>query len=144
MTTSLGALATLALRSGDLLQVSSTIIRTDLLGPGRSVNLMQKRVSTGVSWVLVTYPKKEGNMVVSGGGLVASIVVFAVGAILRFAVTVTTTSFNVHTIGIILMIVGVVGAVLSLIAIAMANTGRRRTVIDDGRGNVIQREDTYR
>jgi hypothetical protein len=105
---------------------------------------MQKRVSTGVSWVLVTYPKKEGNMVVSGGGLVASIVVFAVGAILRFAVTVTTTSFNVHTIGIILMIVGVVGAVLSLIAIAMANTGRRRTVIDDGRGNVIQREDTYR
>jgi hypothetical protein len=85
-------------------------------------------------------------MVVSGGGLVTSIVVFAVGAILRFAVTVNTLQhgFNVHTIGVILMIVGVVGAVLSVSAMAMANTGRRRTVIDDGRGNVVQREDTYR
>lgn len=84
-------------------------------------------------------------MVVSGGGLVSSIVVFAVGAILRFAVTVNTLQhgFNVHGVGIILMIVGAVGAVLSIIAIAMASTGRRRTVIDDGRGNVIRREDTY-
>ena len=85
-------------------------------------------------------------MVVSGGGLATSIVVFAVGAILRFAVTVNTLQhgFNVHTIGVILMIVGAVGAVLSLIAMAMASTGRRRTIIDDGRGNVVQREDTYR
>jgi hypothetical protein len=84
-------------------------------------------------------------MYVSGGGLVTSIVVFAVGAILRFAVTVNTLQhgFNVHTIGVILMIVGVVGAVLSIIGVAMANTGRRRTVIDDGRGNVVRREDTY-
>jgi len=35
-------------------------------------------------------------------------VVIAVGAILRFAVSVTTTGFNLHTIGLILMIVGVV------------------------------------
>jgi hypothetical protein len=85
-------------------------------------------------------------MVVSGGGLATSIVVFAVGAILRFAVTVNTLQhgFNVHTVGVILMIVGAVGAVLSLVAMAMASTGRHRTVIDDGRGNVVQREDTYR
>jgi hypothetical protein len=85
-------------------------------------------------------------MAASGGGLATSIVVFAVGAVLRFAVTVNTLQhgFNVHTVGVILMIVGAVGAVLSLIAMAMANTGRRRTVIDDGRGNVVQREDTYR
>lgn len=85
-------------------------------------------------------------MVVSGGGLVTSIVVFAVGAILRFAVTLNTLQhgWNVHTVGVILMIVAAVGAVLSLIAMAMASTGRRRTVIDDGRGNVVQREDTYR
>ncbi len=82
----------------------------------------------------------------SGGGLATSIVVFAVGAVLRFAVTMNTIQhgFNIHTVGVILMIVGIVGAVFSLIGMAMANTGRRRTVVDDGRGNVVQREDTYR
>lgn len=84
-------------------------------------------------------------MAVGGGGLATSIVVFAVGAILRFAVTVNTLQhgFNVHTVGVILMIVGVVGAVLSLIAMLAAGRGRRRTVIDDGRGNVIRRDDVY-
>jgi hypothetical protein len=47
-------------------------------------------------------------------GIGSSLVVFAVGAILRFAVTVTTTSFNVHTIGVILMIVGGIGFLISL------------------------------
>jgi uncharacterized membrane protein YqhA len=85
-------------------------------------------------------------VVVRSGGLVVSIVVFAIGAILRFAVTVNTLQhgFNVHTVGVILMIVGAVGVVLSLIAIMMTGMGRHRTVIDDGRGNVVQREDTYR
>ena len=84
-------------------------------------------------------------MGVSSGGLVTSIVVFAVGAVLRFAVTVNTLQhgFNIHTVGIILMIVGAVGAVLSIIGMAMASTGRHRTVIDDGRGNVVRRDDTY-
>jgi hypothetical protein len=84
-------------------------------------------------------------MAVSGGGLATSIVVFAVGAILRFAVTVNTLQhgFNIHTVGVILMIVGAVGAVLSLIAMLAAGRGRRRTVIDDGRGNVIRRDDMY-
>jgi hypothetical protein len=84
-------------------------------------------------------------MVVGGGGLATSIVVFAVGAILRFALTVNTLQhgFNVHTVGVILMIVGAVGAVLSLIAMVAGSAGRRRTVVDDGRGNVIRREDSY-
>jgi hypothetical protein len=84
-------------------------------------------------------------MVVSGGGLATSIVVFAAGAILRFAITVNTIQhgFNIHTVGVILMIVGVVGAVLSLVAIMTSSMGRHRTVIDDGRGNVVRREDTY-
>lgn len=42
-----------------------------------------------------------------------SLLLIAIGAILRFAVTVSTTGFNLHTIGDILMIVGVVGAILS-------------------------------
>jgi hypothetical protein len=84
-------------------------------------------------------------MVISGGGLATSIVVFAVGAVLRFAVTVSTVQhgFNVQTVGVILMIVGAVGAVLSLIAMMTTGMGRHRTVIDDGRGNVVRREDTY-
>ena len=48
-----------------------------------------------------------------------------------------------HTIGVILMIVGVVGAVLSIIAMMMTGMGKHRTVVDDGRGNVVRREDTY-
>jgi hypothetical protein len=47
-------------------------------------------------------------------GVGTSIVVFAVGAILRFAVTVQTHGFNVHTIGVILMVVGAIGFVVSL------------------------------
>jgi predicted lysophospholipase L1 biosynthesis ABC-type transport system permease subunit len=79
------------------------------------------------------------------GGLVASIVAFAVGAVLDFAVTVSPYQhgFNIHTVGIILMIVGAVGAVLSLIGLLSTNFRRHRTVIDDGRGNVVRRDDTY-
>jgi len=82
------------------------------------------------------------------GGLVASIIAFAVGAVLDFAVTVNPNQhgFNIHTVGIILMIVGVVGAVLSLIALAFGANGFRhhRTTIDDGQGHIAQRDETFR
>ena len=79
------------------------------------------------------------------GGLVASIIALAVGAVLNFALTVSPNQhgFNVHTIGIILMIVGAVGALLSIIGLVSTNFRRHRTVIDDGRGNVVRRDDTY-
>jgi hypothetical protein len=48
-------------------------------------------------------------------GLGTSIFLIAVGAILDFAVNVHTTGFNLNTIGVILMIVGAIGVVLSLI-----------------------------
>jgi hypothetical protein len=81
----------------------------------------------------------------AGGGFATSIVVFAVGAILRFALTVNSYQhgFNVRTIGVILIFVGAVGALLSLIAIMTTGVGRHRTVIDDGRGNLVRRDDTY-
>jgi hypothetical protein len=81
----------------------------------------------------------------AGGGLATSIVVFAVGAVLRFALTINAYQhgFNVHTVGVILMIVGAVGAVLSLIVVMTTGMGRHRTVIDDGRGNMVRRDDTY-
>jgi len=77
-------------------------------------------------------------------GLVASIIAFAVGAVLDFAVTTNTEQhgFNIHTVGVILMIVGVVGAAISLIGLLSSNVRRHRTVIDDGRGTVVTRQDT--
>ena len=47
-------------------------------------------------------------------GIGSSIVIFAVGAVLRFAVSVNSSHFNIGTIGVILMIVGAVGFVVSL------------------------------
>ena len=78
------------------------------------------------------------------GGLVASIVAFAVGAVLDFGMTVSPDQhgFNIHTVGIILMIVGAVGAALSLIGFTGTGVRRHRTIVDDGRGNVVRRDDT--
>lgn len=66
-------------------------------------------------------------------GLGTSIFLIAVGAILRFAVSVTTTGFNLHTVGVILMIAGVAGLLISLFWM-LAWTDRRRdgTVVRDG------------
>jgi hypothetical protein len=81
---------------------------------------------------------------VGAGGLVASIVAFAVGAILDYAVTVNPDQHgvDVNKVGVILMIVGVVGAVLSVVAMVVGNSRHRRTVVDDGQGNVVQRVDS--
>jgi uncharacterized membrane protein YidH (DUF202 family) len=66
-------------------------------------------------------------------GIGTGIFLFAVGAIMRFAVTVQTQGFNVHTIGVILMIVGVVTTVLSMFLWqswgGYHRTGRERTVV---------------
>lgn len=49
-------------------------------------------------------------------GIGTSIFLFAVGAILRFALTVNDPNgLDIHMVGNILMIVGVVGALLSLL-----------------------------
>ena len=47
-------------------------------------------------------------------GIGVGLFLLAVGAILTFAVEVTTSGFNLDTVGIILMIVGAVGILLSL------------------------------
>ena len=48
-------------------------------------------------------------------GMGASLVLIAVGAVLAFAVHVTGNGFNIHTIGIILLVVGAIGALMSMI-----------------------------
>jgi hypothetical protein len=65
-----------------------------------------------------------------------SIFLFAVGAILRYAVTVHTSGFNLNTAGLILMVVGVVGLIISLFWMASAS---RRTAA----GTVVRERDVY-
>jgi hypothetical protein len=50
-----------------------------------------------------------------GMGFGTSILLIAVGAILDFAVKVQTKGFNLNKIGLILLIVGIVGLVLSVV-----------------------------
>ena len=70
-------------------------------------------------------------------GLGVSLILIAVGAVLGFAVHVRTrTRFNVNTIGIILLVVGIVGALLSMIFwSSWAGPGyfsrRRTTYVDE-------------
>jgi len=59
-----------------------------------------------------------------------------VGAVLAFAVNTTVSGVDIHTVGWILLIVGIVGILLSLIFwSSWAGPGyfnRRRTVYDEG------------
>jgi hypothetical protein len=48
-----------------------------------------------------------------------SILLIALGAVLRFAVSVSTRGFNIHAIGVILMIVGGIGLIISLLWMTM-------------------------
>ncbi len=80
---------------------------------------------------------------IGAGGLVVSIIAFAVGAILDWAVTAPNQhGFNINKVGWILMVVGVVGAIVSAIVMVAANTSRRRTIVEDGQGNVVRRVDS--
>jgi len=67
-------------------------------------------------------------------GIGVSLILIAVGAVLAFAVHVTTSGFNVNTVGYILLVVGVVGALISLVFWSSWGGvgGARRTVIDEG------------
>jgi hypothetical protein len=48
-------------------------------------------------------------------GISVSLLLIAAGAILKWAVTATTSGINLGTVGVVLMVVGAVGLVLSLI-----------------------------
>ncbi|HZQ89732.1 MAG TPA: DUF6458 family protein [Gaiellaceae bacterium] len=69
-------------------------------------------------------------------GLGVGIVLAAVGAVLAFAVSATVSGVNIHAVGWILLIVGIVGVLLSMIFwSSWAGPGyfsRRRTYVDDG------------
>lgn len=65
-------------------------------------------------------------------GIGVSLILIAAGAIMTWAVNVTSSGFNINTVGIILMVVGVIGLLLSLMFWSSWGgpgyvTGRRRT-----------------
>lgn len=59
------------------------------------------------------------------GGIGGSLFLIALGAILYWAVTAEGEGFNVNTTGLILMIVGIVGLVLTLLMTASADRAER-------------------
>jgi hypothetical protein len=67
-------------------------------------------------------------------GIGISVFLIAVGAILTFGVNAAVPHANIDVIGIILMAVGVLGL---LVAIAMMNSWRRDTVVED---RVVERD----
>jgi hypothetical protein len=71
-------------------------------------------------------------------GIGVGLLLTAVGAVLTFAVDATVSGLNIHTVGVILMIVGVVGILLDLVlfaprrrSAAVAPAGTRRTVVQE-------------
>ena len=59
-------------------------------------------------------------------GIGTSIVLIAIGAILRFAVHGHVSGLSIGTVGVILMIAGVLGLVMSLLYTSMWARGTRR------------------
>ena len=69
-----------------------------------------------------------------------------VGAILRFAVSVTTSGFSIHTVGDILLIAGIVIFLVSIFVLAMGSTRRTRVREDiqqtpSGQSRIEERDD---
>jgi hypothetical protein len=75
-----------------------------------------------------------------------SLFLVAAGAILRFAVTTTAQGFNIHSIGVILMIVGGIGLLISLLWMTVW-ADRRRTrgavAVDSRDPRVTRDPDVY-
>jgi hypothetical protein len=73
-----------------------------------------------------------------------SLLLIAAGAILTWGVTATVSGVNIHVVGVILMIVGGIGLVLSLYlasSLGGGTTVRRRDVVSDGTSETVR--DSY-
>ena len=71
----------------------------------------------------------------------SSLMLIAIGAILKFAVTTSVSGISLSTVGVVLMVVGIAGLVISLV---FASTARRTDVVHhSARGEYVepQRED---
>jgi hypothetical protein len=70
-----------------------------------------------------------------------SLFLIAVGAILRYAVSDSLEAIDLPTIGLILMIVGIIGLLISLFTMTLWDRDRRRGVVEERR--VVDRRDPY-
>jgi len=77
-------------------------------------------------------------------GIGTSIFLIALGAILKYAVTADVEGVNLGTVGVILMVVGIVGLLLSLLWMTIwADRRRDRAVVTDrpaDRERVVERD----
>ena len=73
-------------------------------------------------------------------GIGTSIFLIALGAILRYAVNAEISGLEISTIGLILMIAGVIGLVISLLYMTMWSRGRRDVVVDRPADRVAYRD----
>ena len=64
-------------------------------------------------------------------GIGTSIFLIAVGAILKFAVTASVSGIELATVGVILMVVGALGLLISLFWLAAWRDRARGTVVQD-------------
>jgi hypothetical protein len=78
-------------------------------------------------------------------GIVTSMFLIAAGAIMRFAVTAQGRGFNVHTTGVVLLIVGAVGALLSIGFWAswggFGHSGRRTVMVNSQPAAPVQNQE---
>jgi hypothetical protein len=72
-------------------------------------------------------------------GIGVSIFLMAVGAILAFAVNVSAEGINLDTVGVILIILGLVGLLASLVFWDDWTPRRRAVGYDDGRDVIVRR-----
>jgi hypothetical protein len=82
-------------------------------------------------------------------GIVVSLLMIAAGAIMKFAVTARTSGWDMQTTGVILMVVGALGVVLSIVYWSSWGGfgGRRTTVVEDvpaERERIVTRDPDYR
>jgi len=73
-------------------------------------------------------------------GIGTSIFLIAVGAILYFAVNADISGLEVSTVGLILMIVGILGLVISIYMLSMAS---RRRPVEPVDGPVVRDREYY-
>jgi sulfite exporter TauE/SafE len=66
-------------------------------------------------------------------GIGTSLLLIAVGAILNFAVDAQVSGIEIRTIGLILMVVGVIGLLISLFLLAQARRDTTGTVVRERR-----------